>query len=223
MLRYNDDLVAALVTDPDEDMLALLSATHTVDAVTAVARGLAEYLSTAVSQIGQRETQFADVTVQWGLPNDPCAFPGLVVAVTEPAREEDPTLSQGAEYLGETLGIIRRPAQLTQNLSVLVWATDPVSRSAMYDAVVQMLYPVEYSTGFKLELPYYYGSYGTYTFLESSFQDSAEKAAKGEYIAEIKVQSEVEQFTGPTVVDVGDVIGEFTIGEDITLVEEASE
>lgn len=195
MRSWPDRLSASLVTDYDFDAAAALTSRRTVDLRTAMARALLEYLAPVVADLGGRTTQNVASVLQWGMPNDPAQYPCIVVNSGTPLVPVDsiaPPITLRVQDDPEDPGVVyylRRVNEVDLRLSVLVWTTDTVSRMALCEALSDLLHPVDWMNGFRLAMPYYYGSQASYMLEDEDWEDSMEAAANQRYVANLSVQA----------------------------------
>lgn len=200
MRSWPDKLSTSLVTNYDLDALAALTSKRTVDLRTAMARALLEYLSSVVSDLGGRDIRGVQTVLQWGMPNDPAQYPCIVVnsgTPLMPVEEIAPPLTFRVQDDPEDPGVVyylRRVREVDLRMSVLVWATDTVSRMALCEAISDLLHPVDWMSGFRLTLPYYYGSQASYVLEDEDWEDSPEAAANQRYVANLSVQATATRY-----------------------------
>jgi hypothetical protein len=157
------------------------------DCRTALSRGLRHYLSQAsIDWFDGKTYQFINVFESWAEPEDPAEFPSLaIVAATdaqydadrlgspsiiklEAQQEEEPT---PARY-------IKISSEMVQEFELCIWATSPNERAALVAIVEDMLEPVDWMTGVRLELPFYFNSRATYEKLSVVYDDNEADAQR---------------------------------------------
>lgn len=163
--------VSSLITAPEYELG--LTSYREVDAHTAMARGLAEYLGQQTIEVGGRKLQLTTYTT-WAEPEDAIRYPAAAVMAEsgEYARSFTPS------YIETVARDVRLFAysEFNQELIVEVWATDPRERSYLVAMVEEALNPVDWMYGMRLQLPYYYNTSATYELMSSQYLDSAEDA-----------------------------------------------
>lgn len=199
MRSWPDKMRSALVTDYDADVAAALTSIRTVDLRTAMSRALLEYLSPTVSELGHRTIGFdgsdGSAVLQWGMPNDPGSYPCLVVNAGAPLVPVEGGMSPITVEVQEdpevpgVLQFLRRLSEVDLKLSVMVWTTDAVSRLALCEALSDMLHPLDWMSGFRLSMPYYYGAQSSYLLEDEDWEDSQEAAANQRFVSVLSVQA----------------------------------
>lgn len=151
-----------------------LSFVRHTDARTALARGLAEYISQkSITWTHGRLVSFRRVIQTWGEPEVPAEYPSGVLVSDGPAVYDDSTLSPELTEIADGTGrFIRISAELVQPFAFIVWCTDPVQRQALTALVEDALEPAEFMTGLRLELPYYFNVRATFEKLDMLYDDS---------------------------------------------------
>jgi hypothetical protein len=160
-----------------------------VDCRTALARGLAEYLSTAAVNFGQRDLTFVSWVIQWGAANEPAKLPALCVVGSQDMQTEDPNFVPIVHHLGDGV-CLRETDSVSQDFDVMLWTTDPVSRMGLTAAVEDMLSPTDWMSGFRLKLPYYFGMEAAYLCGSMRHDDASETVASSRYVATFSVHVE---------------------------------
>jgi hypothetical protein len=168
-----------------------------VDARTALARGLAEYIAQLrVDAPGGRHIQFKRVFPHWAVPEEDARYPSAIVystatGVYEPARLTPSLPDSRNKIVGSTNSYLISASSLQLNLTVEIWATDPEERSALVMNLERLLNPVDWMYGFRLELPYYFNQRATFSLLDMSYDDSEENAMRRYRKASFTMASEV--------------------------------
>ena len=199
-----DGLRARLVTSPTDKQK--LTYTRVEDARTAVARGLREYLEQySITWRHGRLLRFMSVREVWAEPEEPARYPAASIIGDGAAEYQDAELTPVLIKLDSTNGdgsdrFLKEASELMQMFTVLVWTTDPVERSGLVAMCEDALDPVEFMTGARLELPYYFNARATYEKLSVTYDDSMDDASKRWRKASIQVQANI-----PQLVPVGDL------------------
>ena len=159
---FPDGLFVRPILDPDD--VQQISYVRTVDARTALARGMAEYLS-LLSMIweGGRLLKFARTKFYWAEPEEEGLLPAAALIGQGEATYEDSTLSQQLTPIDDgTKRYLYSPAAMTQRFRLEVWCTSPVELYGLAAMVEDALEPTDFMTGLRLELPYYFNARATY-------------------------------------------------------------
>jgi hypothetical protein len=197
-----DGLVSRLIESSDDQQK--LTLTRTVDTRTALARGLAEYFGQLerVAE-GGRALRFRNVQVTWAEPETPSESPALTVTATTPATYEDADFTPRVVFHSGA-GSLREIGACSQDFLVTVWSTDPMQRLGLCIAIEDAADPVEWMSGFRLELPYYFGARATFLVQNVFYQDSAAEAQRRWRPAVYQVHGSVPKYipigTPPTLI-----------------------
>lgn len=168
---------AELVLRPDEQQV--LTTRREVDAHTALVRGLAEYLGARKLDVGGKDFAFKAAYYDTAEPEDRAAYPAINVygigrgeyeaSGLTPQVERDP-VTKNRHFVS--------PSEFVQTLGIQLFATSPQERGFAAALVEEALYPVSWTAGFRLRLPYYFGAYASFEPASNEYLDSAEAAVK---------------------------------------------
>jgi hypothetical protein len=165
--------LTSLVRDPN--FRPELTAYRESDVHTAMARGLAEYLSQQSIDIGGRLLRLTTFST-WAEPEQNVSYPALGVGAGSGkyARGFTPkvvsTIANEARLFGYS--------EFEQELTLELWATDPKERSYLVAMIEEALNPVDWMYGMRLLLPFYHSTTATYELNTSQFEDSSDDAMK---------------------------------------------
>ena len=177
LARRGDRLGTYLVSDRREAQALTPRADH--DALTALRRGMAEYLLQAMdTDIGAREVQLQSVLWGWAEFEHRGAFPAAYVTHAGEVRYETTTTSRGSGFAARDAGKVRLDvvADLTATLEVHLYAKDPVQRMALVRGLERAVYPEDWLDGLRLRLAYYHDAFARYDLQTVTYEDSAEDA-----------------------------------------------
>ena len=172
-----------------------LSGNRETDKLTALCRGLREYLESLrfTDPVGGREFAFDHVVETWAPPETPAAMPAAAVYTTEkgvitpakmaPTFPDENKLPDG-RYLLDM-------GEFSLDLNVEVWSKDAAQRRAFAMALDDAFCPVAWAYGFRLVLPHYFNAIATYTPLGTAFADSETEAARGHKVMTIGLAASV--------------------------------
>lgn len=148
-----------------------------------VQRGLAEYIERlSYDALGGRKVRFAAVHEEWAEPEEGAAYPSAVVLLRGPGiyapRSFTPVLNPQQRLPPPDGRYLVIPAEFTQDLTVEIWATDPMERTALVQMCETAFNPVYWRYGFVLELPHYFNVRATYTLKDVTIPDSEDDALR---------------------------------------------
>lgn len=157
----------------DNNYIPKLTGYREVDAHTAMARGLAEYLGQQTIEVGGRKLQLTTYTT-WAEPEDAVRYPSAAIGAEAGVYDRGFT----PDYVTTIEGNSRLMAysEFNQELQIDLWATDPRERSYLMAMIEEALNPVEWMYGMRLVLPFYHGTTATYELVSSQFVDSSDAA-----------------------------------------------
>jgi len=168
--------LTTLVDDPDAVVVRTTS--RDTDAVMALRRGLAEYLSQVSVNVAGEDVRFVKVYETWAEVTDQAEYPAAVVLIDGDAEYDEfnftPTIDPNDKIpSGEYLV---KYSEVTVKLLVEAHCTTPGSRTGVAMLLEDAMNPVDWMHGFRLDLPHYYGQRGTYQVLMADFHEDAEEA-----------------------------------------------
>ena len=182
---------ARLISDVNDS--SILHYSRSEDARSALARGIQEYIAgLSIEWIGGRSLEFRHVLTSWAEPEDPKVYPSAVIVAGVPMDYEDESLTPKTEHcLG---GYVRSVAGCRQRFELLIWTTDPQERKGIVTMLEDALDPVDWMTGIRLELPYYFNSRATYEKKSLYYIDDADSALKRWRRAVITIVGSMPQY-----------------------------
>jgi hypothetical protein len=168
------------------------------DARTALTRGLAEYLARLVFKApGGRELRFNKVLDTWAEPEDEAHYPRAYVGgIGEGTYDstgftpDQPTSRNKLPGPPDGRYLVSACA-LVQDLTVEVWANDPPARRAIVAGLETAFNPVDYMSGFFLELPFYFNSRARYSLKGMAYLDNEQDAMRRYRKAAFTIAGEV--------------------------------
>ena len=165
-----------LVTSPDDRQV--LTNRRETDCRTAVTRGLAEYLSSLnVDAPGGRRLLFRRVVETWATPEVSAEYPAACVYSVEAGRYDASKLTPSVKKLVSGFAL-RASSELELPVVVDAWTTDPAERVAISGMLEDAFDPVDWMTGFRLELPHYHGARATFEAMTSRYVDEVDQAQR---------------------------------------------
>lgn len=181
-----EDIQARLIKKPDD--LQVLSMFFEADVKTAIARGLRDYLKTlSIHWPGGRFFEFKEVFISVADTEVPAKFPSASVFGETEGEFEDLQCAPALIQVNDPHD--RRYVKVVTNYSmpieVTVWANDTHERTALCAMLDNAFDPVEFMTGFRLELPFYFNARATYLCERSEYTedetDANQRRRKAKY------------------------------------------
>lgn len=163
--------LASLVLDPNQEMQ--LTGYRETDAHTAMARGLAEYLSQQTIEVGGRKLQLTTYST-WAEPEAQVSYPAAAIGGEGGVYDRGFTPNVVQTVDGKTR--LMAVSEFVQDLQIDLWATDPKERLFLAAMIEEALNPVDWMYGMRLVLPFYYGTTATFEMLGSQYTDSSDDA-----------------------------------------------
>lgn len=157
------------------------------DAVTALKRGLAEYLAQVFLDVDGQRVQFQNSLYAWAEPEDGYALPSVLVSAAGDAEYDyagltpvldpkrlviDPTAPAGQKTY------LVKYSEVTVQLAIELYTSSPEERSQCSMLLEDALNPVDWMYGFKLDLPHYFNQRAVYAPMTSQFLDSEDTAKR---------------------------------------------
>ncbi len=171
-----DQLFTQHVTEPD--VPEELTAVRTVDSRTALARGLCEYYAMqSFMQEGGRLIQFKSVNFTWAESEQTADSPSLAIHPLGPGVYADASTTPHL-VTGETDWNLVQTGAIEQEFQVTAWCTDVEQRVAMACMLEDAADPVEFMSGFRLALPFYFGTHAEYLVKNVIHQDAPADASR---------------------------------------------
>ena len=162
-----------LVRNPD--FRPELTDVRETDVHTAMARGLAEYLSQISIEINGRKLRVTTYST-WAEPEQNVSYPAVGVGAGSGKydRSFTPKIIRSFDRDKRLFAF----SEFSQELTVELWATDPKERLYLVAMIEEALNPVDWMYGCRLHLPFYHGTTATYELTSSQYTDSAEDAMR---------------------------------------------
>jgi hypothetical protein len=186
---------AHLVASPDAGLT--LTGSRSVDARTALSRGLAEYLLDAIEidAEGGRRIRFKHVYQSWAEPEDTAIYPSAVVYASTTGLYDASRFTPGVLPQERLAAPDNRYAvalaDFSQDLTLEIWASDPHERMELVNACEQALNPSLIMYGMVLELPYYYNERAVYAMSNMAYQDNETDAIRRHRKASFTISAQV--------------------------------
>jgi hypothetical protein len=181
---------ARLIRKPnDEEKLTVL---RQVDARTALSMGLADYLKTmCLDWWDGRQVKFEEVFRTWAEPEEPTVYPALCVQGAGPGIYDADRLTPTVRRVAG--GDIKLTCELVQDFELFVWGTDPEQLVSLVAGIEDMCEPVDFMSGFRLELPYYFSTRATFEKLDVTYVEDPGEAQRGVRKAIISLSGNITQ------------------------------
>lgn len=173
--------------------LERLTNNRETDARTALTRGLAEYLRTlSVVMLNGRDIRFEKVYELFSQPEVPAKYPSAIVYASQPGTYDASRFTPQTFNLGSGI-TVRAVSEFVQSIDLEVWATDPKERMALVAMIEDAFNPVDWMTGFFLDLPHYHNARATYELVSMTYLDSGEDNQRGWCKAAFSINANVRQ------------------------------
>lgn len=167
-------VASCLVLEPDQKH------THTkirsTDARTALKRGLANYIEsipTFIHPTHGRPVKLAAVFDVWPDQEDKIVIPSATVYSSDPhpyeAHAFGPTIDPGCKI--DAMTYLVKYAEIRFDMTIDILTSDPEERVAFSMMMEDALNPVEWMSGFRLDLPHYHNLRATYELLNGNYPD----------------------------------------------------
>lgn len=165
----------------------VLTARRDCDAVTALKRGLAEYLQQVMLDVEGARVQFQQVFYSWAEPEDGYTLPSAYVAADGEAEYDyhglTPVLDPKNKVAlpggpaGQQAYLVKY-AELKVSLACQIYTSSPDERAQVSMLLEDALNPVDWMYGFKLDLPHYFNQRAVYEPVTTVFTDSEDGARR---------------------------------------------
>ncbi len=167
-------VASCLVREPDQKH------THTshreTDARTALKRGLANYLAslpTFIHPTHQRVIKLEAVFDVWPDQEDKIVIPSATVYSSDPhpyeAHSLSPTIDPSCKI--DAVTYVVKYAEIKFDMTIDILTSDPEERVVFAMMMEDALNPVEWMSGFRLDLPHYHNQRATYELLDGNYPD----------------------------------------------------
>lgn len=166
-----------------------LTGVRLCDAVTALKRGLKEYLEQVFLDVDGERIRFMQVHDVWGDTDQVAQYPSAVVMASEEAVYDyssftpvlDPTklieVANGSEP-ANTRSYLVKYSEVTVRLALEIHCSSPAERVSVQMMLEDALNPVDWMFGFKLDLPHYYNQRAVFEPMTTQNMDSDENARR---------------------------------------------
>lgn len=166
------DLETRLVTEPNDKQT--VTDYREVSSVRAAVRALADYLRGLTFPIdGGRHTKFTIVREMKAEPEEAAKYPAAAVYV-DGNIEYDSDTGTFEQYLVKQFpsGGLYINGDVSMELTVHVWTNEDLHRENALMALEDASNPVNWMTGFRLEMPYYHNLRADFLLLRVQYEDS---------------------------------------------------
>lgn len=155
------------------DRQAELTLRCETDCRTALTRGVKEYLEQLeMDWHDGKRVRLVKVKQTWAEPEVLAEYPSAAVyAVGSGDYDQSGSLSPSVKRLSDGT-TYTEPAEYTVQIVVDVFCTDPLQRVAIGKMLEDAFDPVEWMSGFRLELPHYHGVRATFEKTQSQYMDT---------------------------------------------------
>ncbi len=171
----------------------VLTSRRETDCWGALARGLGDYLEGLSKDWPDgKPLRFNSVKVGWAEPED-IADPPAAAVYSEGTGTYDADSFSTFRYQMEDGRHLQRIAEFVQTYTIDVWTTSRSQRTALMAMLEDALDPVDWMSGFRMILPHYHGTIGSYLKESVSIMDGAEASGKRWRIASLTIVGIVPQ------------------------------
>lgn len=194
--RRGDRVGTTLVTDRSDAQALNALAEH--DALTALRRGLAEYMLEALkADTGGRPIRLESVLWGWADFERRGQFPAAYISTSGETNYAKTATARGSGFARAQAGVERLDivADVATTLEVRLYCKDEAQRAALVHAVEAASFPVDWLDSIRVRLAYYHGAFASYDLASISYEDSPEDAA-----AMLRVAAATFRATVPLVV-----------------------
>lgn len=173
-----------LVRTPEQPKLRR-TANRECDAVTALKRGLREYLEQVHLDVYGVRVRFERVLEVWAESDEVAVYPAAVVQARDEATYDSSSFTPQMDVVpldGPVVDGVRtylvKYSELTVPLCIEIHTSSPEERSQIGMLLEDALNPVDWMYGFKLDLPHYFGQRVVYEPVTAQQLDSEENARR---------------------------------------------
>lgn len=195
-----------------------LTERHETDVRTAMQRGLAEYVEQLQADWMGRILRFAKVVQSWAEPEDPGVYPGACVFGITPGEFADyeerfaPSYRQVAS--GATIAI---GADYQAELVLDCWFLNPQDRVGFMSMLEDAADPVDWMSGFRLELPHYHNARLELLMMASQYLDDTTSAQQRRRRSQLVFRARLPKIRVVGRLPVGSVRANGSVGADVKL------
>lgn len=146
------------------------------DCRTALSRGVADYVRDMAVQVRGRLLQLKHVEHAWAPPETMAEFPGCCVYATEPGSYDASQFSP--DVVNIEGACLKLTSEFSQMVAVEVWTNTPDERVAIVGGLEDLFEPVDWMTGFRLELGHYFNARATFEKLSMTYLDDPDNTTR---------------------------------------------
>lgn len=157
------------------------------DVVTAVKRGLREYLEQVYLDVLGNRVQFARVTEVWGDTDEVAVYPGLAIMARDEVEYDAASFTPSLDTTPVTalptdphdqLTYLVKYAEASIPLVIELHTTSPEERVSCSMLLEDALNPVDWMYGFRLQLPHYFNQIAVFEPVRVQQTDSEDNARR---------------------------------------------
>ena len=162
---------------------SILTGNQETDARVAMSRAVADYHAPMEFRpSGGRLVRFESAFYEWAVPEVEAAYPSVCVyangAQTYDANGFTPHVGISPRVHLSANDFLIHTSNLTLALKIQVYASDPEERMALVAGLENAFSPVLFQSGFRLDMPHYFGARAAFLQKSLEYEDSAEDAQK---------------------------------------------
>jgi len=164
-----------LILAPDDAQV--LTNLRVTDCRTALTRGVKEYIEQLRIVINGRESRFKHVLETYAESEQPAEYPGACIYAPGDGTYDASNLTPIERDLDSGLALFKS-AEYSLDILVELWASDPKQRMALVAMLEDAFDPVDFMTGFVLELPHYHNVRAIYEKRSCTYEDIGDQAQR---------------------------------------------
>lgn len=162
------------------------------DAETAVRRGLKEYLEQVYVEVNGVDVRYQRVFDVHAEEDDLARYPSAVVSTTGDTAWDGSNFTPAMNPIRTLDGYtLTKYHEVVFDLLLESYCSSPEERVAIQMLLEDALNPVDWMSGFKLDLPHYFNQRAVFTPVSTRFMDSSELAIRRLRPGSITIQAQV--------------------------------
>ncbi len=170
-----------------------LTSNRETDAITALKRGLKEYLEQVYVDVAGARVRFLAVYDVWAEQEDVATFPSAAVLISGEASYDASSFTPSISASTKTADgqYLTKYSEATVTLGVEMHCSSPEERIAVSMMLEDALNPVDWMYGFRLLLPHYYNQIAVFEPTMTRMEDNAGDAGRGFRPGSVSVSARV--------------------------------
>lgn len=174
----------------------VLTARRETDCRAAITRGLREYLEQArFAGPDGKLVRFARVYDTWADPEEEGDFPNAAIYSPDDGDYDAHSFTPQTYYLaGAEPAALRKASEFTTSLRIEAWCSNPKQREHISMLLEDVLDPVDWMSGFLLQLPHYHSARARFLKGSSAYADAMDTARRNVRLVTVTLQASVDHF-----------------------------